>query len=41
MADASSVAAVREPILRDLGHMMAKVDADQVLIDLAQVAYLA
>jgi hypothetical protein len=29
------VAAVPEPTLRDLGRMTAKVDADQVLTDLA------
>jgi hypothetical protein len=34
------VAAVREPILRDPGRKTAKVDADQVLTDWAQVAFL-
>ena len=41
MADDAFVAAVREPILRDPGRKTAKVDADQVLTDLAQVASLA
>lgn len=39
MVAASFVAAVREPKLRALGHRMAKVDADQVLTDLAEVAF--
>ena len=38
MADEAFAAAVREPTLRVPGHTMAKVDADQVLADLAQAA---